>query len=205
MSEHKLTAVPAAGEVARSEAVDPEVEALAALDRDDPEETLRILMEAYGTRLYRYCVQMVGDDDLAADVHQLTFVQAYQGLRRFRRQSALRTWLYGIARHRSLDAVKTRRRRERRIQLVEDLPEPADGAVSSEDRLSLRSMSAVLERCLGELAPRIRNAVLLRFQEGLSYPEIARLSDERAPTLQARVSRAMPVLRRCLERQGVTL
>ena len=46
-------------------------------------------------------------------------------------------------------------------------------------------------------------AVLLRFQQGLSYPEIARLSNEKAPALQVRVARALPVLRRCLEEKGM--
>ena len=49
------------------------------------------------------------------------------------------------------------------------------------------------------LAPRVRTAVLLRYQQGLSYPEIARLSNEKAPALQVRVARALPLLRRCLE------
>ena len=46
--------------------------------------------------------------------------------------------------------------------------------------------------------------VLLRFRDGLSYPEMARACGERAPTLQARVARAMPALRRCLESEGYT-
>jgi DNA-directed RNA polymerase specialized sigma24 family protein len=42
-------------------------------------------------------------------------------------------------------------------------------------------------------------AVLLRYEEGLSYEEIGRMSRERPPTVQARVARALPVLRRCLD------
>jgi RNA polymerase sigma-70 factor (ECF subfamily) len=45
--------------------------------------------------------------------------------------------------------------------------------------------------------------VLLRFQQGLSYADIERLTGERATTLQARVVRALPLLRRCLEQQGL--
>ena len=66
-----------------------------------------------------------------------------------------------------------------------------------------RSVARVLESCLRGLAPRVRTAVLLRYQQGLSYPEIARLSNEKAPALQVRVSRALPLLRRCLEEKGV--
>lgn len=182
---------------------DPERAALAALDRGSPDEALAILMRAYGTAVYRYCRQMVTDDDLAQEVHQMTFVQAHEGLGRFARRSSLRTWLFGIARHRCLDFLKMHRRRHKRFGPIEEAPDLPEPASSAEDRLSERSVARILESCLRGLAPRVRAAVLLRYQQGLSYPEIARLSNEKAPTLQVRVARALPLLRRCLEEKGV--
>jgi RNA polymerase sigma-70 factor (ECF subfamily) len=189
--------------MASGAAPDPERAALAALDRRDADEALAILMRAYGTAVYRYCRQMVGDEHLAEEVHQMTFVQAHEGLLRFARRSSLRTWLFGIARHRCLDLLKMDRRRRRRFEPIEgapDLPEPGG---SVEERLADESRARALEGCLRRLAPRARTAVLLRFQQGLSYPEIARLSNEKAPALQVRVARALPVLRRCLEEKGM--
>jgi len=46
-------------------------------------------------------------------------------------------------------------------------------------------------------------AVLLRFQEGLPYEEMGRMCREKPATLQARVTRALPLLRRCLEGKGI--
>ncbi len=54
-------------------------------------------------------------------------------------------------------------------------------------------------RCLEGLAPPIRLALLLRYQEGFSYEEMGEMCRERPVTLQRRVVRAMLVLRRCLE------
>ena len=182
---------------------DPERAALAALDRGSSDDALALLMREYGTAVYRYCRQMMADDDLAQEVQQMTFVQAHEGLARFARRSSLRSWLFGIARHRCLDHLKMHRRRYKRFGPIEeasDLPEPGG---SAEDRLSERSVARVLESCLRGLAPRVRTAVLLRYQQGLSYPEIARLSNEKAPALQVRVARALPLLRRCLEEKGV--
>src|SRR4051794_34468396 len=186
----------------RGTAPDPEREALAALDQALFDEALAILMRAYGTAVYRYCRQMM-EEDLAQEAHQMTFVQAHEGLPRFSRRSALRTWLLGIARHRCLDLLKMSRRRRLRFSPIEDLgdrPAPGGGA---EDRLAERSLARALASCLQGLAPRARDAVLLRFQQGLSYPEIARQSGEKAPALQVRVSRALPLLRRCLEEKGL--
>jgi RNA polymerase sigma factor (sigma-70 family) len=198
--------VPAFGiKVAPGEAADPEREALAALDRADWDGALAVLMRVYGTPLYRYCREMVVDSDLADDVHQMTFVQAHQSLPRFAGRSSLRTWLFGIARHRCLDALKMDRRRRGRFRRMEEAPDRPNPGKSVEERLADRSLALALEICLGKLAPRIREAVLLRFQQGLSYPEIARISGEEPATLQARVARALPVLRRCIEEQGVSL
>jgi len=184
---------------------EPEAEhdALAALERGSPAEALAVLMRVYGSAVYRYCRQMVADDDLAQEVHQMTFIQAYEGLARFGRRSSLRTWLFGIARHRCLDLLKTNRRRRSRFDPLDEAPDLPGPGANVEDRLAERSRSRLLADCLRTLAPRARDALLLRFQQGLSYPEIARLSDEKAPALQVRVTRALPLLRRCLEEKGV--
>lgn len=183
-------------------AADPEAEARSALDRGDTKAALGVLMAAYGSAVYRFCRQMVVDEAMADDVHQMTFVQAYEGLDRFKGRSSLSTWLYSIARHRCLDALKSARRQRARFESVAELPEVPGGPSEAEGRLAERSRRRALELCLEELPPAIRTALLLRFQQELSYPEMAAVCGERAPTLQARVVRALPGLRRCLEQQG---
>lgn len=173
-----------------------------ALERSDPDSALRLLMHAYGAPVFRYCRQMLGDSDSAQEAHQLTFVQAYEGLNRFARRSTLRTWLFGIAHHRCLDLLKSSRRREKRFAPLDGLDDHPAADATTEDLLASRARVNALEECLRELAPRVRAAVLLRFQQGITYEEMARLEGERPATLQARVARALPVLRRCLERRG---
>lgn len=185
--------------------VDTEREALAALDRGDRERAVTLLMESYGPSLYRFCRQMVRDPDLADDVHQLTFVQAFDGLRRFGRASSLRTWLFAVARHRCLDALKTTRRRRARFESVGELPETPVEARGPDEAMAAQDLRSALQRCLEELKPASRTAVLLHFQEGFTYPEMARICRERDATLRVRVCRALPVLRRCIEERGFAL
>jgi RNA polymerase sigma-70 factor (ECF subfamily) len=182
-----------------------EQEALQALDRGELKEVLTLLMNAYGRSIYRYCCQITGAEDIAEDVLQTTFLQAYKGLERFSRRSTLRTWLFRIAHNRCLDVLKMDRRRTKRIKPVEDLSDKPDPIENPETQLEAREVSSVVERCLQELAPRVRTAVLLHYQEGLSYPEMVPICGERPATLQARVARALPHLRRCVERLGLTL
>jgi RNA polymerase sigma-70 factor (ECF subfamily) len=180
----------------------PESAAAAALDAGDLARALTVLMEGYGVDVYRHCRQMLGDADLAAEVHQTVFIQAYRDLAGFGQRASFRSWLFAIARHRCLDACKMRHRLGRWLRQV-TLPERPDPRPAADEALAARGASDALERALATLAPKVRAAVLLRFQEGMSYEEMAVVCGERAATLQARVARALPRLRRELEAMGV--
>lgn len=181
---------------------DAEREVREAFARGDLEEVLSLLMRDHGRSIYRFCCQMVGDN-LGDDVHQMTFVQAFEALPRFRGRSSFRTWLFGIARHRCLDAVKAGHRRRRRFEpLADSDPHIDPRALAAEDLLA-RERERHLAECIEALQPEMRETVLLRFQNELSYDEIAVVLGERAPSLRVRVARALPRLRACLEEKGV--
>lgn len=175
---------------------------IATLDGGDLRGAVELLMHRYGTGVYRFCRQMLGDDALADDVHQQVFVQVFRDLERYERRSSVKTWLFGIARHRCLDAIKIEGRRGRRFPL-DDQPGSTDpdDDMSALEKISQAEMTRALERCLEELAPAAKSAVLLRYREGFRYEEMADMHGEKPGTLQARVARALPLLRKCLERR----
>ena len=176
----------------------PEDEAREALARGDHRAALTILMTAYGRDLHRHCFQVLRDRDLADDVHQTVFVQAYRDLPGFAGRSSLRTWLYGIARHRCLDAMKIGARWRRRFVRAEPLPDAADERPRADAALAESGEVSALVAALAGLSIDTRIAVLLRFREGLTYEEIGAVCGERATTVQARVARALPRLRAAL-------
>jgi RNA polymerase sigma factor (sigma-70 family) len=182
-----------------------EHEARLALEAGDRRHALEVLLGLYGKAIYGYCRRMVRDPDLADDLLQTTFLQAYDSFPGFDGRSTLRTWLFGIAHHRCLDALKSRQRWWRRVDPLEEIQDVPEASGRLEDQAVADDTRRVLETCLERLSPQVRAAVVLRFREGYSYVEMADLSGERAPTLQARVVRALPLLRRCVERKGLTL
>lgn len=184
---------------------DPESDAIQALERDDRGGALDVLMAAYGRMVYAYCCRMLLDPDLANDVLQTTFLQAFEDLDRFDARSSLRTWLFGIAHHRCLDALKARRRRQQRLDSLDAVQHLPDSSVGVDEMAAARERRIALNACLEQLDAHVREAVLLRFNLGFSYPEIAAICHERPPALQARVTRALPVLRRCLQSKGVSV
>jgi RNA polymerase sigma-70 factor, ECF subfamily len=181
---------------------DLQAELAAAIARRDDRRAIALIDASHGAALYRFIRTMVRRDDVADDVYQMTLVEAYRDLRGFAGRSSLRTWLFAIARHRCLDARKIAARRDARFMSGEQLPEPADPAPAVDQRLSDAQLVAALEHCLDELEPDTRMVLVMRFTEGFAYDEIARICGSRADAVRARVCRAMPVLRRCIERRG---
>lgn len=176
----------------------------AALGRGDHRTALRLLMTAHGAPVYAYCRRALGDAALAADVHQQVFEQAYRDLPRLKAPEHARSWVFGIAHHRCLDAVKARRRAEKRF--VHDDEEVADREAEAADlpaSLDAPVRARALDECIRALSHESRMAVLLRFQESMTYEDMGRMCREKPATLQARVARALPALRRCLEEKGV--
>lgn len=182
---------------------DAEAEARRAITQGDRGRALDVLMAAYGKIVYRYCCRFLVDPDLANDVLQTTFLQAFEGFNRFDGRSSLRTWLFGISHHRCLDTLKARRRRQHRFERLDDTREFVAPTAGAEQAAVATERRKALVACLEELGAHIREAILLRYELGLSYPEIASICNERPPALQARVARALPVLRRCLDSKGI--
>lgn len=171
-----------------------------ALAAHDYRTAVTKLMKLYGQPVYRYCRQMLGDAARADDVHQQVFIEAYRDLPGFQGRSSLRTWVFGIARHRCLDALKGDRRWNERYK--QDEPgDPPDTAPAAGVRIDDERLAAALAECIDTLAPATRMVVLLRYQEGFTFEQMADICRERAGTLQQRVARAMPVLRACIEQR----
>jgi RNA polymerase sigma factor (sigma-70 family) len=181
-----------------------EGEVLAALERGDRRGALTVLMRGYGDAVYQFCRRTLRDAALTQDVHQQIFVQAWEDLPQFSGRSSLRTWLFGIAHHRCLDASKVRRRFWERFAPSAAPSELEDQSARPEEQLLRTAVERGLLQCLGTLAPATRTAVTLRFTEGFSYEEMSTICGEKANTLQARVARALPVIKRCMETRGLS-
>lgn len=184
---------------------DRDADVIGLVDAGDLTAALRVLMQRYGAAVYRYCREALRDPALADDVHQHVFIQAHRDLPRFAQRSSIRTWLFAIARHRVLDAAKSRRRALAHVDHDErtDVVDPRPNAGERIDDARLRQ---ALTECLEELGEHVRTALLLRYQQGFSFEEMADVCREKAGTLEARVRRALPSLRACIEnRTGGTL
>lgn len=161
-------------------------------------------MQRHGSAVYRFCREQLRDDARAADVQQNVFIAAHRDLLRFEHRSTVKSWLFVIARHRVLDNIKAHTRAHSHVE-YDDTADTAASDASLADRLDDARLRLALTACVRELPAEIREAVLLRFQQGFTFEQMAGICGEKAGTLQARVARAMAKLRACvIKRAGGT-
>ncbi len=128
------------------------------------------IFECYHLSIYRYLCRLVGDDDLAEDLAQQTFLKAHQALSKDPPPDNLGAWLHAIATNTAFSAL-------RRRKLIAWLPLHPDSAVGQaapgreqETRLGEREL---LAQALGKLPKDDAACLLLHFQQGLSCAEVA--------------------------------
>jgi RNA polymerase sigma-70 factor (ECF subfamily) len=180
-----------------AQADDPDRDILERLVDDLP-GALTLLRRRYGGPVYRFCREALRDRALADDIHQQIFIQAHRDLERFAARSTLRTWLFAITRHRVLDAAKSRRRAQAHIE-EDDTADTPDPTPPPGERLDEARLQQALISCLRKLGDHVRGTLVLRYQQGFTFEELGAIFGEKPGTLQARVMRALPVLRACIE------
>lgn len=139
------------------------------------------LFEEHRHLVYRAALAQVGERELAEDVTAQVFLEAIEGIGRYRdRGKPISGWLLAIARHRSLDAIRKRRREAR--------SEPISAGASPEPS------SAALD-ALHVLTPEQREVVHLRFVEDLSIETVATMTGRSPGAVKSLQHRALRQLR----------
>jgi RNA polymerase sigma-70 factor (ECF subfamily) len=154
-------------------------------------------------RIYNLCRYMLRDPQNARDAAQDVFLKAYRGLKDFRPDSSLYTWMYRIAVTTCLDYRKRFRREVlTRGSVTGDLP---SGERSPHDIYESTKITESIRLALQKLPEKPRVVILLREIEGLSYDEIAEVLHISVGTVKSRISRARDQLRHLLKELYVTL
>ena len=153
--------------------------------------------ERYGPELQRHVTAMLGNAEEARDIVQDLWVTALRTRPEAGEGANIRAWLYRVATRRALDRIAMRRRRSALLAAHSRDLEP--GAPPATDAAASRLSSAAAARvrkAVAELPPRQRNAVWLRWIEGLDHATIARRLDSTPEAARANVYQGMKKLRR---------
>jgi RNA polymerase sigma-70 factor (ECF subfamily) len=164
---------------------------IAACQRGD-REALRVLFEAYKDRVYSIASYSLGGDEMAAaDVTQQVFLKLMTRINQFRGDSDFATWLYRLV----INACHDEYRKRRRFVSLADsfLRTPARGD-SPRARYARKELCGRVQAAIGELKPKLRWPILLKYVEGMSYEEIAGVLGCSKGTVASRLNRAHKAL-----------
>ena len=154
-------------------------------------EAYRILVERYQERCIGYASHVLQDADEADDVTQEAFVRAYRALDQCANPERFKAWLFQILVNRVRSAMEKRSTRARWIVRA-DVDVRVD-SIAAETRSP--GQGDRVDDVLWVLAPAQREALMLKYVEGATYDEMARMTGSSVPALKMRVSRACEILR----------
>jgi len=158
-------------------------------------DAFRALFEAYKDRVYSIALRFTGDEALAMDLAQDTFLKLFSCIGDFRGDSAFSTWVYRLVVNSCLDH---KRRAWRLIPIADELFNVLRAPGDSLHSVLATEMRERVQRAVEKLTPDLRMVIVLRYTEGLSYDQIAEVLGCSAGTVASRLNRAHKVLERRL-------
>jgi RNA polymerase sigma-70 factor, ECF subfamily len=160
------------------------------------------LVERCQHRLVRYLLYLTGRREYAEDLAQETWIRVLQRGGQYNGRQPFDPWLFAIARNLAIDYLRKKQKGVQTASLPNDRdailllptpgPSPFEAAARSEDAIRLAGQLQILP-------PLYREALLLRFQEELSLPEIAQVLGAPVTTVTSRIYRGLAALRSAFE------
>jgi RNA polymerase sigma-70 factor (ECF subfamily) len=172
--------------------VDPDRDDAARLRRGDT-AGLTGLMSRHQDHLFRYLLRLVGDEAVAEDTFQQTWLRVAERIGRYDRSRPFAPWLFAVARNLALDQL--RRRQPESLDELAEAEVPLSTAGDPLERAVARQQGGRLVDAVASLAPLDREVLSLRFEEDLALPQVAERLGVPLPTAKARLYRALARLR----------
>lgn len=187
---------------------DPDNELVRACQKLEPrglQGEYRELYDRYKDRVYNVCYRITGNPTDALDASQETFGIVFRRVGEFRFQSRFSSWVYRIAVNASIDL--RRRGRTRRIASLDAVKDgrAVDGGryelADTEGEMpsaaaSRKELEEEIQHAIDRLSDKLRTIIVLRYNENLSYEEIAETLEISLGTVKSRLSRAHEALDR---------
>lgn len=172
------------------------------MDNHLDREFARSIEELY-PRLHRAMrAYLAGSSVDAEDLLQETFMKAYLNLDSFREDASMYTWLYSIARNLAIDEFRKRKYEKLLSNTpIEEFEVSNDD--SDDDKESIDQQVLMMRKAIAQLPELLRSIVVMKTIDGLSYPEIADITELNEDTIKNRMFRARKELANTLKQMGI--
>jgi len=169
------------------------------------QSAFKFIVDTWKDMVYNTALSIVQQEEDAEDVTQEVFVQVYQSIEGFKRESKFSTWLYRITLSKAMDHER-RKKRKKRFAFVKSLfGEGSEVVVDPPDfnhpgvSLDNKEKAAILFKAMESLPDNQRMAFVLNKVEGLSYQEISEVMETTVSAIESLLHRAKTNLRKELK------
>jgi RNA polymerase sigma-70 factor (ECF subfamily) len=178
----------------------PSDDALIAAIAKGDKRAMELLFVRHSVRTYRFVSRITGNAALSEDIVSEVFLDVWRGAGGFKGKSNVSTWLLAIARHKAISAL----RRETDANLDHDVALAImDGADDPETRAHQTSCGAVIQKCLMQLPPALRELVDLVYYQEKTVAEVAQIVGVPPGTVKTRMLRARGRMEELLQGAGI--
>jgi RNA polymerase sigma factor (sigma-70 family) len=170
------------------------------------DEAFRKLVEMFQDRVFNTCLGFLESREEAEDVAQETFVEVHRSIKGFRGDARLSTWIYRIAATKSLQVIRSKRRKKRFAfflrgresnDVMESVADPADNNHPLA-QIENKERAEIVYSAIDKLPDSQRVACILNKIEGLSYEEVADVMNVSLSSVESLLHRAKSNLRKSL-------
>jgi RNA polymerase sigma-70 factor (ECF subfamily) len=158
-------------------------------------EAFDLIVRRHQRNVYHLCLRFVRQHEDAADLTQDVFVRAFKGLRNFKGDATLGTWLYRVGVNVCLNRVAAKRPATESIDAARHVDAGGEHPV---DRLMRGRRADAVRAAIDRLPPKQRATVLLRVYQDLSHEEIARILETTVGAVKANFFHALGNLKRLM-------
>lgn len=157
---------------------------------------MRSIYERHAPAARNFVRKRLNDPAEAADIVHDVMLDVWRSAAKFAGDSAVRTWILAIARHKTSDRLRRlSREAPRETTEIPDLP---DEAPNADAIIAAAQVSQKIRDCLEQLSLAHKTALHLAFYEDLTYPEVAIVEGVSVGTIKSRVHHAKRLMMRCL-------
>lgn len=156
---------------------------------------MKDIYNSYRPALNGFVRLYLADPNDVADIIHDTMLEVWRKAERFEGRSSLKTWIFSIAKNKSID----RNRKSHRIDYADEDVDIEDTTLTAADVLEVSQEASAVREAVAKLKPEHRRAIHLSFFEDLTYKEIADIEDCPEGTIKTRILYAKRNLQHILQ------
>jgi len=157
-----------------------------------------LIVERHRRSVYQLCYRFVGNHEDASDLSQDVFIRAFRGLRSFRGQASIATWLYRIGVNVCLNRVSAKTTLGKLTEPIDDRQFVDTGAESASERMLKEERAGHVRAAIAQLPRTQRATLILRTYHEMSHQEIAEVLGSSVGAVKANFFHALANLKKLL-------